>query len=212
MPGGFDAARNSFVQSFGSRALDASVLLIPQVGFLPADDPRVVGTVAAVERELLVDGLLSRYDTATGADGLPPGEGAFLACSFWLADAYAMQGRRRKRGRCSTGCWRCATISGCFRRNTIRRSRRLLGNFPQGFSHAALVGTAFGSPRRDHRTIGQAPDASGDSRNIRRRPSSMTSTRIIRIVVMATSEYLNLGFFHPRDMFGPPIRPVSESV
>ena len=140
---GFDAERNSFVQSFGSRALDASVLLIPQVGFLPADDPRVVGTIAAVERELLVDGLLSRYDTTTGADGLPPGEGVFLACSFWLADAYAMQGRRAEARALFDRLLALRNDLGLLSEEYDPASRRLLGNFPQGFSHAALVGTAF---------------------------------------------------------------------
>ena len=90
---GFDPARNTFVQFFGATTLDASLLLIPLVGFLPADDPRVHGTVAAIERGLVHNGLVMRYDTGTGTDGLPPGEGAFLACSFWLADNYAMLGR-----------------------------------------------------------------------------------------------------------------------
>src|SRR5580692_4175479 len=90
---GFDAKRNSFVQSYGVTSLDASLLLIPLVGFLPPTDPRVLGTLAAIERELVRDGLVLRYDTGTGTDGLPPGEGAFLACSFWLADNYVLQGR-----------------------------------------------------------------------------------------------------------------------
>ena len=140
---GFDAGRNAFVQSFGATALDASLLQIPLVGFLPADDPRVRGTVAAIERELLANGLVLRYDTGTAADGLPPGEGAFLACSFWLADNYAMLGRAMtKRGRCSSDCSPCATTSGCSPRNTTRPTRRQLGNFPQAFSHLALISTA----------------------------------------------------------------------
>src|SRR5205085_12195866 len=85
---GYDATRNTFVQSYGSPELDASLLLMPTTGFLPPTDPRIVGTVEAVERELFVDGFLLRYDTASGADGLPPGEGVFLACIFWRADAY----------------------------------------------------------------------------------------------------------------------------
>ena len=90
---GFDRAQNAFVQSYGATALDASLLLIPLVGFLPPDDPRVHGTIAAIERKLMRNGLVLRYDTGGGKDGLPPGEGAFLACSFWLADTYALTGR-----------------------------------------------------------------------------------------------------------------------
>src|ERR1700721_2440663 len=97
---GFDSAQNSFVQSYGATALDASLLMIPMVGFLPPSDPRVRGTVAAVEQRLMRDGLVLRYHTETGADGLPPGEGAFLACSFWLADNYVLQGRNGGGGAC----------------------------------------------------------------------------------------------------------------
>jgi GH15 family glucan-1,4-alpha-glucosidase len=92
---GYDAARNTFTQYYGSRQLDAALLLIPQVGFLPPSDPRVVGTVEAVQRELLRDGFVMRYiPDEHAADGLPPGEGAFLACSFWLVNALALIGRR----------------------------------------------------------------------------------------------------------------------
>jgi GH15 family glucan-1,4-alpha-glucosidase len=93
---GFNKKLNCFVQSFGSQALDASLLMIPMVGFLPHDDPRVKGTVAAVERRLMRDGFVLRYDTAKTDDGLPEGEGAFLPCSFWLADNYALAGEREK--------------------------------------------------------------------------------------------------------------------
>src|SRR5215217_4445502 len=91
---GFDARMNSFTRAYGSGDLDASLLLLPSVGFLRATDPRMLGTVAAVERHLMDgDGFVKRYDTSVSDDGLPPGEGSFLACSFWLADAFAMQGR-----------------------------------------------------------------------------------------------------------------------
>ena len=93
---GFDEQRNAFVQSYGSPHLDASLLLIPQVGFLPPDDPRVRGTVDAIERNLVVDGLVLRYSTATDVDALPPGEGTFLPCSFWLADSLVLTGRREE--------------------------------------------------------------------------------------------------------------------
>ena len=93
---GFDAAQGSFVQAYGSKELDASLLLIPIVGFLPPEDPRVRGTVAAIEKRLLHGGFVQRYETQSGVDGLPPGEGAFLPCSFWLADNYVLQGRREE--------------------------------------------------------------------------------------------------------------------
>jgi len=140
---GFDAAKGSFVQSFGSTTLDASLLLIPAVGFLPIDDARVRGTVAAIERELVVDGLVRRYDTTTGADGLPPGEGAFLACSFWLADAFAMQGRRAEARVLFERLLALRNDLGLLAEEYDPVSRRLLGNFPQAFSHTALIGTAF---------------------------------------------------------------------
>ncbi|GAP55617.1 trehalase, partial [Arthrobacter sp. Hiyo6] len=94
MTHGFDAGRNTFVQSYGRPELDASLLLIPRVGFLPPDDPRVVGTIDAVQRELTHDGFLLRYRPADSDDGLPGGEGVFLACSFWLVDALVGVGRR----------------------------------------------------------------------------------------------------------------------
>ena len=140
---GFNPDRNSFVQSFGGRALDASLLLIPRVGFLPPDDARVRGTVAAIERELLVDGFVQRYDTRTGADGLAPGEGAFLACSFWLADAYAMQGRAAEAEALFARLLALRTDLGLLAEEYDPVARRLLGNFPQAFSHAALIDTAF---------------------------------------------------------------------
>lgn len=93
---GFDPGRNAFVQSSGAPELDASLLMIPLVGFLPAEDPRVRGTVEAIERELMVDGLVQRYPTESGVDGLPPGEGVFLACSFWLVDNLVLLGRREE--------------------------------------------------------------------------------------------------------------------
>ncbi len=140
---GFDAAKSSFVQSFGGTTLDASLLLIPAVGFLPIGDSRVRGTIAAIERELLVDGFVRRYDTRTGADGLPPGEGAFLACSFWLADAFAMQGRRGEARALFQRLLALRNDLGLLAEEYDPMSRRLLGNFPQAFSHTALIGTAF---------------------------------------------------------------------
>src|SRR5262249_34186572 len=91
---GFSTELNAFVQSYGSGRLDASLLLIPLVGFLPADDPRVLGTVAAIEGRLMKDDFVARYETETEVDGLPPGEGSFLPCTFWYADNLILQGRR----------------------------------------------------------------------------------------------------------------------
>ena len=115
-----DAERNTFTQYYGSRELDAALLMIPIVGFLPADDDRVRGTVAAVEEELLVDGFVLRYtqDRHSKQDGLPPGEGAFLACTFWLADNYSLQGRTTRRSPSSNGCCRFATTLDYWRKST----------------------------------------------------------------------------------------------
>ena len=99
---GFDAERNAFTQYYGSKTLDASTLMIALVGFLPATDPRIVGTVDAIQRELLVDGLVLRYASEHGVDGLPPGEGVFLPCSFWLADNLNLMGRTDEGSRCSS--------------------------------------------------------------------------------------------------------------
>ena len=140
---GFDAARNSFTQSFGAKTLDASLLLIPTVNFLPPTDPRVLGTVAAIERELLRDGFVLRYDTATGDDGLPAGEGAFLACSFWLADNYALQGRRREAEALFERLLSLRNDVGLLAEEYDPKRRCLVGNFPQAFSHVALIGTAL---------------------------------------------------------------------
>jgi GH15 family glucan-1,4-alpha-glucosidase len=140
---GFDPALNSFVQSYGSKSLDASLLLLPQVGFLPPDDKRVVGTIAAVERSLIRDGLVYRYDTDTAEDGLPPGEGAFLACSFWLADAYLLCGRRADAEALFERLLALCNDVGLLAEQYDPAQKRMLGNFPQGFSHLALVNTAF---------------------------------------------------------------------
>ena len=139
---GFDPAQNSFVQSYGSSALDASLLLIPIVGFLPADDPRVRGTLAAIEKGLLRNGLVIRYDTGDGQDGLPPGEGAFLACSFWLADNYALQGRFEEAQALFDRLLTYRNDVGLLAEEYDPVAGRQLGNFPQAFSHLALINTA----------------------------------------------------------------------
>jgi GH15 family glucan-1,4-alpha-glucosidase len=143
----FDPRVGSFVQAYGSRELDASLLLIPTVGFLPATDARVRGTIDAVERQLVVDGFVQRYDTRTTNDGLPEGEGAFLACSFWLADAYALTGRTAEARRLFERLLDLRTDLGLLAEEYDPRARRLVGNFPQAFSHVALVNTAHNLAR-----------------------------------------------------------------
>jgi GH15 family glucan-1,4-alpha-glucosidase len=143
---GFDSERQTFVQSYDSRELDASTLLMPLVGFLPHDDPRVRGTVAAIERELVRDGLVLRYSQTTGQetfDGLPPGEGAFLACSFWLVDCFTFAGRREEAealfGRLAALC----NDVGLLAEEYDSRAKRQVGNVPQAFSHVGLINAAF---------------------------------------------------------------------
>jgi GH15 family glucan-1,4-alpha-glucosidase len=144
---GFDPQLGSFVQSYGSKELDASLLLLPTMGFLPATDPRIKGTIEAVERRLFVDGFLLRYDTATSDDGLPPGEGAFLACSFWMADAYLLIGRVGDARRLFERLLSLRNDVGLLAEEYDTRARRLVGNFPQAFSHIALINTAHNLAR-----------------------------------------------------------------
>jgi len=137
----------TFVQAYGSDQLDASLLMVPCVGFLPVSDPRIAATIAAIERRLLRDGLVIRYCTEDVTDALPPGEGAFLACSFWLVDVYILQERfeeaenlfRRLVGLCNE--------VGLLSEEYDPSSRRLIGNFPQAFSHMALVNSAYNLTR-----------------------------------------------------------------
>ena len=139
---GFDASRQSFTQYYGGTDLDASLLQIPLLGFLPVSDPRVAGTVAAVEQELLEDGFLHRYRTREHVDGLPAGEGAFLACSFWLADVYVLQGRLDEAQALFERLLRLANDVGLLAEEYDVVEGRLVGNFPQAFSHVSLINTA----------------------------------------------------------------------
>lgn len=139
---GYDAARGTFTQTYGAPHLDASLLLLAQIGFLEPSDPAFVGTVEAVERELVIDGFVQRYHTARTDDGLPPGEGAFLACSFWLADAYAMIGRMEEAQALFQRLLAVRNDVGLLAEEYDPRAGRFLGNFPQAFSHIALVNTA----------------------------------------------------------------------
>jgi GH15 family glucan-1,4-alpha-glucosidase len=141
---GYDTERDTFVQFYGADHLDASLLQIPLVGFLPADDPRVKGTVAAIQRELTVDGLVHRYppDGSQSVDGLPPGEGTFLACTFWLADNLALMGRRDEALAIFERLLTLRNDVGLLAEEFDPATGRQLGNFPQAFSHVALVNTA----------------------------------------------------------------------
>jgi GH15 family glucan-1,4-alpha-glucosidase len=145
---GYDARRNSFVQYYGSRELDASLLLIPIIGFLPSSDPRVKGTVDAIQRELMVDGLVMRYRTHESLDGLPPGEGVFLACSFWLADNLVLQGRRDEARAIFERLLTLRNDVGLLAEEYEPAAKRFLGNFPQAFSHVALINTAMNLAER----------------------------------------------------------------
>jgi GH15 family glucan-1,4-alpha-glucosidase len=140
---GFDSGRKTFTQSFGGSELDASLLLLPIVGFLPPDDARIRGTVAAIERELMVDGLVMRYRTSTGVDGLPPGEGIFLPCSFWLADNYTLQNRDAEARALFERLLSLCNDVGLLAEEYDPLARRQVGNFPQAFSHVALIRTAL---------------------------------------------------------------------
>ena len=149
---GYNREHNTFVQHYGTESLDASLLHIVLTGFLPPNDPRVIGTVAAIERRLMRDGLLLRYETDSGVDGLPPGEGVFLACSFWLADVYVLQGRYADAQRMFERLTGLCNDVGLLSEQYDPQSRRMLGNFPQAFSHVGIIDTALNLYRR-----GQAP-------------------------------------------------------
>ena len=146
---GWSDRRNSFVRTYGGNDLDASLLLLAPVGFLKPGDPRYRRTVEAIERDLVVDGLVLRYDSLKSRDGLPAGEGAFLACSFWLADAYLLLGRRGDAERLFKRLVGLANDVGLLSEEYDPRAKRHLGNFPQAFSHVALINTAFNLTRAE---------------------------------------------------------------
>jgi GH15 family glucan-1,4-alpha-glucosidase len=146
---GFSRKRNAFVQSYGSEELDASLLQIALTGFLPATDPRVVSTVDAIREELTVDGLVMRYRSHESVDGLPRGEGVFLACSFWLADNLCLQGRWDEARELFQRLVGLANDVGLLAEEYDPVARRLLGNFPQAFSHVGLVNTAMNLGNRE---------------------------------------------------------------
>lgn len=140
---GFSKKKNSFVLAYGSQQLDAALLLMPMVGFLPGSDPRVKGTVRAIERELMQDGLVQRYDTSKVQDGLPPGEGVFLGCSFWLVSSLNAIGRKRDARKLFERLLRLRNDVGLLAEEYDVVHQRMVGNFPQAFSHIALVNAAF---------------------------------------------------------------------
>ncbi len=140
---GYDAQRNTFVQFYGAKQLDASLLLIPQMGFLPPDDPRVRGTIEAIQRDLVVDGLALRYETDAEVDALPSGEGAFLPCSFWLAGSLALIGRREEAEALFERLLGLSNDVGLLAEEYDTRGRCMLGNFPQALTHTVLINTAY---------------------------------------------------------------------
>jgi GH15 family glucan-1,4-alpha-glucosidase len=144
---GFDVGMNSFVQYYGGHHLDASILQMPLVGFLPADDSRVLGTVEAIEKHLMKDGFVGRYSQDPAVDGLPHGEGTFLPCSFWLADNYVLQGRHDEAVRMFERLLEVRNDVGLLSEEYDPIAKRQVGNFPQAFSHVGLVNTAFNLSR-----------------------------------------------------------------
>jgi len=141
---GFDRELDSFVQAYGSKLLDASLLLIPIVGFLPATDPRVQGTLRAIEQKLLIDReFVLRYETESGTDGLPAGEGAFLACSFWLVDNYVLQGRYQDAQQLFEALLARCNDVGLLAEEIDPLTGRMLGNFPQAYSHVGVINCAL---------------------------------------------------------------------
>lgn len=159
---GFNKKKNAFVQEYGSKQLDASLLLMPSVGFLPGNDPRVKSTVEAIERELKHDGLLLRYDTEKTEDGLPPKEGAFIACSFWMVSSLKAIGRRHDARALFEKLLALRNDLGLLSEEYDVSARRQIGNFPQAFSHIALVNAAF-DLERETKTHSRAQREMGDA-------------------------------------------------
>jgi GH15 family glucan-1,4-alpha-glucosidase len=149
---GYDEGQNSFVQYYGARELDSALLMIPLVGFLPASDPRVIGTVRAIERTLMTEGFVRRYSIDNAIDGLPPGEGVFLPCTFWLADNYVLANRHRDAEQLFERLLGLCNDVGLLSEEYDVADNRLLGNFPQALSHIGLINTAINLTRTDNAT------------------------------------------------------------
>jgi GH15 family glucan-1,4-alpha-glucosidase len=164
---GFDEELDSFVQSYGSKWLDASLLLIPSTGFLPIGDPRVRGTIDAVEKRLMQDGFIMRHDPAEIETGLTHGEGAFLACSYWLADCYVMLGRRDEARILFERLLAIRNDLGLLAEEYDVDKKRQVGNFPQAFSHIALVTTAhnLSGPEKPAEQRGDGKEGSAEQRS-----------------------------------------------
>ncbi|HET7809209.1 MAG TPA: glycoside hydrolase family 15 protein, partial [Steroidobacteraceae bacterium] len=161
---GYDAHRNTFTQFYGSKALDASLLMMPLVGFLPPTDPRVRGTVEAIGRELMEDGFILRYQTHQVDDGQEGREGAFLPCSFWYADNLALLGRHQEAVEMFERLLACRNDVGLLAEEYDPRARRQLGNFPQAFSHVALVSTAYNLERAEAKKPAEQRAEQGQAR------------------------------------------------
>jgi GH15 family glucan-1,4-alpha-glucosidase len=144
---GYDAKRETFVQYYGSTSLDGSLLMIPLVGFLPPSDPRVRGTLRAIERELTQDGLVMRYRPTGELDGLPGSEGMFLPCSFWLVDNLVLAGRQHEARELYDRLVGLSNDVGLLSEEYDLKQKRLVGNFPQAFSHVSLIDSAYGFSR-----------------------------------------------------------------
>jgi GH15 family glucan-1,4-alpha-glucosidase len=155
---GFDPEQGAFTQSYGGKDLDASLLMMALVGFLPPDDKRLAGTVDAIERRLMVDGFVRRYDTQMAEDGLPVGEGAFLACSFWLVDNLVLLGRLDDARVLFERLLALRNDLGLLSEEYDAGAKRLVGNFPQAFSHIALINSAYNlAPRQSPQNSAPAP-------------------------------------------------------
>jgi len=217
----FDRRIGAFVQSYGSKNLDASLLLIPAVGFLPPDDPRVQSTIAAVEQHLLADGLVPRYGTADTRDGLPPGEGVFLACSFWLADNLLATGRREEAQQLFERLLGLRNDVGLLSEEYDPQTKRLVGNFPHALSHIALVNTAHNLTRSKKamwQRSGHTSRASGQTNGVQieQLPAPLSRKSRIRVhtaQALLVDEPLEVAIYlKPRDRKSRhPTRPCSLS-
>ena len=174
---GFDTSRNTFRAAYGSQQLDASLLLLAQTGFVEPNDPRFVGTVEAIERDLIREGFVMRYNTHGVDDGLRPGEGAFLACSFWLCDAYISIGRQADADKLFRRLLAIRNDLGLLAEEYEPREKRHQGNFPQAFSHVGLINTAFNLTRAEKPSDQRADGDGGLQQGDVRRPEASSASR-----------------------------------